>query len=172
MTPEELKVLISMDESYRVERTITLKNVDKLQEAICAFSNDLPGSGKKGNLMYVNMFNHGVRNVQNLLAKNESQPANFDVSLLTVFRVVVEDGNFSDARRIATNNLREVRESGLVPNLFQTCSDLSPLLKEMLMWWEKEDYALSEIRLASDTCSDSVPSQTNRLEGNFSIRNS
>ncbi len=48
MTKEELYELLKSDEGYRIERTISTGNMDKFQEAICAFSNDLPGSGKKG----------------------------------------------------------------------------------------------------------------------------
>lgn len=50
MTKEELYELLKSDESYRIERTVSTSNMDKFQEAICAFSNDLPGSGKKGYL--------------------------------------------------------------------------------------------------------------------------
>lgn len=50
MTKEELYKLLKSDESYRIERTVSTSNMDKFQEAICAFSNDLPGSGKKGYL--------------------------------------------------------------------------------------------------------------------------
>ena len=51
MTQEELFEIIASDESYRVERTVSTGNMDKFQEAICAFSNDLPGSRKKGYLL-------------------------------------------------------------------------------------------------------------------------
>ena len=50
MTKEELFDLLQSDESYRIERTVSTSNMDKFQEAICAFSNDLPSSGKKGYL--------------------------------------------------------------------------------------------------------------------------
>ena len=51
MTKEELYDLISCDESYRIERTVSTSNMDKFQEAICAFANDLPGGRKKGYLL-------------------------------------------------------------------------------------------------------------------------
>lgn len=51
MTQEELYNILSIDESYRIERTISTNNMDKFQEAICAFANDLPGSRKKGYLL-------------------------------------------------------------------------------------------------------------------------
>jgi len=51
MTQEELKELLCCDESYRIERTISTGNMDKFQEAICAFANDLSGCRKKGYLL-------------------------------------------------------------------------------------------------------------------------
>ena len=47
MTTEELYELIKSDESYRIERTVSTGNMDKFQEVICAFANDLPGSRKQ-----------------------------------------------------------------------------------------------------------------------------
>lgn len=40
-------------------------------------------------MKYVNMFNQGISRVQNMLKDNDNPPATFDVSHLTVFRVVV-----------------------------------------------------------------------------------
>ena len=51
MTIEELYELLRSDESYRIERTVSTGNMDKFQEAISAFANDLPGSRKKGFLL-------------------------------------------------------------------------------------------------------------------------
>lgn len=51
MTEKELRELIASDESYRIERTVSTSNMDKFQEAICAFANDLPGGRKKGYLL-------------------------------------------------------------------------------------------------------------------------
>ena len=51
MTIEELYELIESDESYRIERTVSTGNMDKFQEAVCAFANDLSGSRKKGFLL-------------------------------------------------------------------------------------------------------------------------
>ena len=51
MKIEELNELIESDESYRIERTVSTGNMDKFQEAICAFANDLSGSRKKGFLL-------------------------------------------------------------------------------------------------------------------------
>lgn len=48
---EEIPALLKSTETYRVERTISTKNMDKFCEAICAFANDLPDSKKKGVLI-------------------------------------------------------------------------------------------------------------------------
>jgi len=51
MTQQELYDLIHLDESYRIERTVSTSDMDKFQEAICAFANDLPGQRKHGYLL-------------------------------------------------------------------------------------------------------------------------
>lgn len=51
MTKEELYSIISSDEGYRIERTVSTGNMDKFQESICAFANDLPGKREKGYLL-------------------------------------------------------------------------------------------------------------------------
>lgn len=51
ITKEELKELLHSTETYRVERTTSTNDMDKFQEAICAFSNDLPNSRKNGYLI-------------------------------------------------------------------------------------------------------------------------
>lgn len=51
MTVKELQDILSIDESYRIERTISTSNMDKFQEVICAFANDMPGKRQKGYLL-------------------------------------------------------------------------------------------------------------------------
>ena len=51
ITKAEVQELLHSTETYRVERTTSAGDMDKFQEAICAFSNDLPNSRKKGYLM-------------------------------------------------------------------------------------------------------------------------
>lgn len=58
MTESELQVLLTSDESYRIERTVSTSDMDKFQEAICAFANDLPASGKHGYLL-IGVDDHG-----------------------------------------------------------------------------------------------------------------
>ncbi len=58
MTVKELYELIKSDESYRIERTVSTGNMDKFQEAICAFANDLPGKRQKGYL-FIGVYDDG-----------------------------------------------------------------------------------------------------------------
>ena len=51
ITKEELQQLLMSTETFRVERTVSTGDMDKFQEAICAFSNDVPGSKKNGYLI-------------------------------------------------------------------------------------------------------------------------
>jgi ATP-dependent DNA helicase RecG len=51
MTQEELREIIAIDENFRIELTTSTGDMDKFQEAICAFANDMPGSRKKGYLL-------------------------------------------------------------------------------------------------------------------------
>lgn len=51
ITKEEVQELLYSTETYRVERTTSTGDMDKFQEAICAFSNGLPNSRKKGYLI-------------------------------------------------------------------------------------------------------------------------
>ena len=48
---DEIQELLHSTETYRVERTTSTGDMDKFQEAICAFANDLSGSLKKGYLI-------------------------------------------------------------------------------------------------------------------------
>lgn len=50
MNREELEALLADLESDRVERTASVRNTDKLGEAICAFANDLPNNQRPGYL--------------------------------------------------------------------------------------------------------------------------
>jgi len=51
ITKDEIQELLHSTETYRVERTTSTGDMDKFQEAICAFANDLPNSRKNGYLI-------------------------------------------------------------------------------------------------------------------------
>ena len=50
-TKKEIAELIKNPETYRIERTISTNDTDKFAEAICAFANDFPNTGKMGYLL-------------------------------------------------------------------------------------------------------------------------
>jgi ATP-dependent DNA helicase RecG len=81
MNDVELFQLLSDIESYRVERTISIDNTDKFRQAICAFANDMPGSGKPGYLFI------GVDD------KGQPSGATIDDKLLVTLRSLKDDGN-------------------------------------------------------------------------------
>ncbi len=72
ITKNEIQELLHSTETYRVERTTSTSDMDKFQEAICAFSNDLPNSHKKGYLIlgaYDNGTLSGLKVTDDLLKK-------------------------------------------------------------------------------------------------------
>jgi ATP-dependent DNA helicase RecG len=58
MTEQEVRELITHQEADRVEFTVSTTDTDKFSEAVCAFSNDLPGHGQPGYLV-IGVDNHG-----------------------------------------------------------------------------------------------------------------
>ena len=51
ITKDEVLTLLNDIENYHIERTVSTDKMDKFCQAICAFSNDMPNSGKKGYLI-------------------------------------------------------------------------------------------------------------------------
>ena len=51
ITRKKILQMLSDTESYNIERTESTANMDKFCQAICAFSNDMSGSGKNGYLI-------------------------------------------------------------------------------------------------------------------------
>ena len=65
ITKDEIQELLHSTETYRVERTTSTGDMDKFQEAIFSFANDLSGSHIKGYLIqraYDNGGNVGGKN--------------------------------------------------------------------------------------------------------------
>ena len=81
ITKNEVEALLTSKESFRVERTVSTTDKDKFGEAVCAFANDMPDSGKPGYLLV------GVRDdgsLNGLKATDE---------LLKKFAAIRSDGN-------------------------------------------------------------------------------
>ena len=73
ISKEEVRELLKSTETYRIERTTSTGDMDKFQEAICAFSNDLPNSKKNGYLIlgaYDNGTLSGLKVDDDLLKKS------------------------------------------------------------------------------------------------------
>ena len=51
MTKEEIYKLLFSTETSRIERTVSIGDMDKFQEAICAVSNDMSNSRQNGYLI-------------------------------------------------------------------------------------------------------------------------
>jgi len=85
ITETELLTLMADLESFRVERTVSVNDTAKFSEAICAFANDLPGSGLPGFLLV------GV--------DNTGSPSGLQVTdqLLTNLAGITADGNILPA---------------------------------------------------------------------------
>ena len=88
------------------------------------------------NLNYVNMFNHGVSEVQDLLKENKSPAAEFNVNLVTAFSVIVrepeaEETMQKDPDTMQKNmqkdamSIQKVEVSQVCPKLSQVCPKLS-----------------------------------------------
>ena len=99
ITKEEVQELLHSTETYRVERTTSTGDMDKLQEAICAFSNDLPNSRKKGYLIlgaYDNGTLSGLKVDDALLKKIaaiRSEGNILPLPVMSVERFEFEDGD-------------------------------------------------------------------------------
>ena len=81
MTQDELFKIVETKENYRIELTTSTSDMDKFQEAICAFANDMPGSRKKGYLLI------GVRD------NGEIDGLKVDDALMNKISGIRSDGN-------------------------------------------------------------------------------
>ena len=92
ITKDELQELFASTETYRIERTTSTTDKDKFGEAVCAFANDMPDSGKPGYLLV------GVRNDGSLNGLKASD------ELLQKFAALRSDGNILPIPSIAVDS--------------------------------------------------------------------
>ena len=86
ITKDEILELLHSTETYRVERTTSTGDMDKFQEAICAFANDLPNSRKNGYLIlgaYDNGELSGLKVTDDLLKKIAAIRSNGNILPIT-----------------------------------------------------------------------------------------
>ena len=72
ITKDEIQELLRSTETYRVERTTSTGDMDKFQEAICAFANDNGGNigGKTGGKVGGDVVGNIVENVVENVVEN------------------------------------------------------------------------------------------------------
>ena len=78
ITKDEIQELLHSTETYRVERTTSTGDMDKFQEAICAFANDNGGKvgGKIGGDVVENIAGNIVENIiENIIDVPSMSPA-------------------------------------------------------------------------------------------------
>ena len=147
MTQEELFEIIATDESYRIELTTSTGNMDKFQEAICAFANDLPGSRKKGYLLI------GVRN------NGEIDGLKVDDDLMKKISGIRSDGNILPLPVMSTEKV--VTEQGDVLVVEVTPSFDTPVRyrgRTFIRIGPRRDIASAEEeRILAERCAASLP---------------
>ena len=117
ITKDEIQELLHSTETYRVERTTSTGDMDKFQEAICAFANDLPNSRKNGYLIlgaYDNGELSGLKVTDDLLKKIAAIRSNgniLPIPVMSVDRFQFSEGDLLVAE-VSPSDLPPVRYRG------------------------------------------------------------
>ena len=147
MTQEELYEIIATDENYRIELTTSTGDMDKFQEAICAFANDMPGSRKKGYLLI------GVRN------NGEIDGLKVNDALMKKISGIRSDGNILPLPIMSTEKV--VTEKGDVLVVEVTPSFDTPVRyrgRTFIRIGPRRDIASAEEeRILAERCAASLP---------------
>lgn len=150
---KKLRELLSDLEAYNVERTTSTKNTDKFGEAICAFSNDIAGSGGKGYLL--------------IGAADNGDPIGLEVTdeLLKNLAAIRSDGNILPLPVMTVYKI--AFEEGEIAVIEVSPGDLPPYKYKGRAWirvgprraiaGESEERALSERRAARFKSFDATP---------------
>ena len=117
ITKDEIQELLYSTETYRVERTTSTGDMDKFQEAICAFANDLPNSRKNSYLIlgaYDNGELSGLKVTDDLLKKIAAIRSNgniLPIPVMSVDRFQFPEGDLLVAE-VSPSDLPPVRYRG------------------------------------------------------------
>ena len=117
ITKDEIQELLHSTETYRVERTTSTGDMDKFQEAICAFANDLPNSRKNGYLILGAFDNgelSGLKVTDDLLKKIAAIRSNgniLPIPVMSVDRFKFPEGDLLVAE-VSPSDLPPVRYRG------------------------------------------------------------
>lgn len=147
MTIDELNKIIASDEDCRIERTVSMGDMDKFQEAICAFANDMPGTREKGYLLI------GV--------KDNGAIAGLQVTDTLMKRIsgIRSDGNILPLPMMTTEKV--VTEQGDVLVVEVTPSFDTPVRyrgRTFIRVGPRRDIAtIDEERILSERCASSLP---------------
>lgn len=147
MTQEELREIIATNENYRIELTTSTGDMDKFQEAICAFANDMPGSRKKGYLLI------GVKN------NGQIDGLKVDDALMKKISGIRSDGNILPLPVMSTEKV--VTEEGDVLVVEVTPSFDTPVRyrgRTFIRIGPRRDIASAEEeRILVERCAASLP---------------
>ena len=91
-------------------------------------------AGMMKTLNYVNMFNHGIGEVQDLLRANENPEAVFNIGYLTAFSVVVKDEE----------------ETNCSPTVHQLALNLPVQVKSLIQSLKEEKMSVPELKLVTN----------------------
>lgn len=153
LSKENILQLLACTETYRVEKTISTTNTDKFCEAICAFSNDMSNSRKKGYLLigvHDNGSLSGLRVTDELQKKIASIRVDGNIlpmPLMTVDYVSFEKGDVLVVE-VTPSSLPPVRYKGRTYIRIGPRKDIATL---------EEERILSERRSANFPTYDSKP---------------
>jgi len=87
------------------------------------------------NLNYVNMFNHGVSEVQDLLKENQSPTAEFNVNLVTAFSVIVREPEAAETMQKGDHEMDETKRemSDVLKNVLKEITERQRIILELIV---------------------------------------
>ena len=160
ITKEHLQEILSDTESYHIEKTVATDNMDKFSQAICAFSNDVADSKKKGYLLI------GVRD------NGELAGLQVDDKLLLQISNIRTDGNILPQPVMTVEKFSFAQGDVLVVEV--TPSQVPPVRYRGRIWvrvgprksiaTEAEEKLLTERRLSNIRTFDAMPCLGTTLE--------
>mgnify|MGYP000950279052 CR=1 FL=1 len=160
ITKEHLQKILSDTESYHIEKTVATDNMDKFSQAICAFSNDVADSKKKGYLII------GVRD------NGELAGLQVDDKLLLQISNIRTDGNILPQPVMTVEKFSFDQGDVLVVEV--TPSQVPPVRYRGRIWvrvgprksiaTEAEEKLLTERRLSNIRTFDAMPCLGTTLE--------
>lgn len=160
ITKEHLQKILSDTESYHIEKTVATDNMDKFSQAICAFSNDVADSKKKGYLLI------GVRD------NGELAGLQVDDKLLLQISNIRTDGNILPQPVMTVEKFSFAQGDILVVEV--TPSQVPPVRYRGRIWvrvgprksiaTEAEEKLLTERRISNIRTFDAMPCLGTTLE--------